>query len=214
MVQMLERRGIRSVLLPSAAGLALICLAMLNGRGAAQEAPRPAVAPPVIAVVDMARVLQGSEQWQDVLEENARLVQNRQRALDKKVRHVQVLRNEHESLPPGSAERQRKAGELQEAMNQLELTRREYEAEAAKRRATATRTCLATVGQAIASYARRHDIDIVLKRQNLGADDMQGMEPQLMMATTDVLYAADHLDISTAIIAELNAASRTPIQVK
>jgi len=206
-----RRAGSGALALAAAAAV----LALLAGRGRAQEAVQTAAAGrPTIAVVDMNRVLQASDQWRDMADERNRRMVNMTQALKNLTEKAQVLRNEFDAQPPGSPQRQAAAQELQVALQELQNTRIQFEQEADSLYGDALRTMFQQVSQVVADYAREHDIDLVLKKQTLEMDAADVPGQSLVLATTEVLYAREDLDISEAVIERLNAAYPGPIEVR
>jgi Skp family chaperone for outer membrane proteins len=222
MVRALRTARMAGWALPFAAVMGLVGVALAGGAGPASSAAsdraaaRPAMAATglVVAVVDTSRVLQGSAEWRDSVEERTRLTDNRKRSLSKLVRQIQGLRNDHDNLPPGSEERQKKAAEIQQVMAELERTQQQFQAESAREEGDATRAILTRVNQVVSDYAREHDVDLVLKKTDLSAAGLTAQGAQMLMVTADVLYANPDLDISEGVIEELNAGYKAPIQVK
>jgi len=208
-----ERAAVRWTVV-AAGVLALCCAAVLSVSGAT-GGPEPASARrgTAIAVVNLSKVLRRCAQWQDVTEERNRLLESRQRALNKLVRQAQVLRNEQENLPPGSEERQLKTAELKQALDELERKRQQFEAEAVKQYSEATRAMLASIDQTVSAYAQEQGLQLVLQSRDLAEAARGASDPQSVM-NADVLYAAAEMDISDAIVAALDAAYQGPIQVK
>ncbi len=199
----------------AAATIAVLCVVMLGADGlSGSESPQPATPQASVAVVDMAKLLHKSEEWQDLIAERKSMLDSRQRALDKLVRRVQVLRNEQEALPPGGEERRAKALEVQKAISELESTRRRYESEAAEQYSQAIRTMLGKVSRAVDAYAEEQGIQVVLKKQDLQLAGEQSLQPQLIMGTADVLYASPDLEITEGVIRKLNADYEGPIRVQ
>jgi Skp family chaperone for outer membrane proteins len=197
--------------------VAAAAFAALMGRaGRAQEpaASGKGVQGPVVAVVDMPKLLRGSAQWRDLAAQEARMLDDMQRVLAKLGRQVQVLRNEQANLPPGTDEARKKEADLQQAVAEHERTRRDLEAQIARQHNEAVRTILDRIGQAVGSYAQEHGVDLVLKKQSLNVGGPETVEQNLLMVAADVLYASPALDVSEAVIQKLNATYEAPIQVK
>ena len=196
-------------------GALVVALAALSARGAAQENQRPA--PPakaVVAVVDMGRVLAESKEWQNAVEERARMLDTTKRTLSKLMRKDQVLRNEYESLPPGSEERQNKATEIEAAVQEYQQTRQELDEKMARQHEESVRRLFGKLTRVVSSYAKEHGIQVVLKKQEFQPAEPGSVEQSLQIATTEVLYADPALDISDAVVERLNAESAGPIEVK
>jgi Skp family chaperone for outer membrane proteins len=160
----------------------------------------------------MSIVLAESERWQDGVNERRRLADRMTRALEKTDQHIQLLRNERENLPPDTDERRQKEQEIRQALQEREQKRREFEAEVTQHYDNAIRALLKDLNRAVNEYAAENDVDLVLKKQSLELTDREN--PQLLLATADVLYARADLDISDRIVRRLNAGYAGPIEVK
>ncbi len=205
---------------PTIAALALaaaIALFALLPPGGAQEAaaePSPGGKRPVVAVLDMSVVLRGSDQWRDMAEERTRRMETMRASIDNLTRQAQVLRSEFENLAPGTEESQAKARELDQALRQLQQKRQEFEQSIAQSYAEATRTLFDAVRRVVADYAEQNGIDLVLKQQQIDLDEPESPGQNIMLATTEVLYAAPELDISATVVERLNAEYPGPIEVQ
>ena len=207
------------VLALAVAGLALAAVARA---GSIAEAPKPPAAPalapgprtPVVAVVDMSAVVAGSAEWKDLAQERNRLTENAKQTLSNLTQKAQVLRNEYDNLPPGTDERTAKANELQASLQDLQKTQQQFETQIGQSYTAATRTIFAKVGKIVEAYAREHKIDLVLKKQTLDLTGPETLGQNIMLATTEVLYADPGLDISQFVTDKLNAAYSGPIEVK
>jgi Skp family chaperone for outer membrane proteins len=212
MVHQDGRRSAGTWWLAPLAGLAVAALALAAASHAAQQAEAaPALK---VAVVDMGRLLRQSVQWQDDVEERARLADGMDRTLDKHTRHVQVLRNEVENLPPGTDERRRKEAELEAALQERARTRLDFESRIARQHAESVRALFAEMERAVADHAAANDVHLVLKKQAIELSGPESVEQGLMIATAEVLYAHPSLDATDAVVEAMNAAYEGPIEVK
>jgi Skp family chaperone for outer membrane proteins len=201
---------------PYVLALAVAALLVASAVRAGGAAPAAAAGPrvPVVAVVDMSGVLSGSDEWKDMAQERNRMMENAKEALNNLTQKAQVLRNEYDNLPPGTEERTAKANELQAALQELQNSRQEFETQLSQSYSAATRSLFAKVGKIVEAYARENNIDLVLKKQTLDLTGPETLGQNIMLATTEVLYADPALDISKAVIERLNAAYTGPIEVK
>jgi Skp family chaperone for outer membrane proteins len=193
---------------------AVLCAVVGRVRGAEREAPVARTQGVTIAVVDMAGVLRGSQQWRDSVEERARLLDTVRRTLSKLSREVQVLRNDYENLPPSTDERTKKGAEVEAAMRNLEQARAENEAKVAQHQNESVRSFFSQLTTVVAAYARENGIHLVLKKQALDLAGPETVEQNLQIATAEVLFADAALDITPAIVERLNAAYPAPIEAK
>jgi Skp family chaperone for outer membrane proteins len=184
----------------------------------APAAPAAAAAPgprtPVVAVLDMSAVLNASDEWHDMGQSRNQLLQNAKEALNNLTQKAQVLRNEYDNLPPGTDQRTAKATELQNALQELQTSRQDYESQVSQSYTAATRTMFGKIDKIVAAYAREHGVDLVLKKQSMDLNGPDTLGSNIMLATTEVLYADSSLDISKAVIDRLNAEYKGPIEVK
>ena len=203
----------------------LLCLLAIAAASALASVPRAVSggerdAPAVlagglrVAVVDMDRVLQKSAEWRDSTEERTRILDRRKRALTNLSRSVQVLSNHYESLPPGTDERRSKGRQVEQALNELQQGRLEFDELIAQHHNEAVRRIFRKVSAAVKAYSEEHGINLVLKRQAFDFAGPETVEQGLMIATTEVLYADPALDISEAITQRLNAAYPAPIEAQ
>jgi len=196
-------------------GVAAAVLAIVGASAGAQQSQAAVPAAVMrVAVVDMTKVLQGSQQWRDAVEERARLVDTMKRTLNKLARQTQLLRNEYETLAPGTEERQSKAAEIEKALQEFQQTRLELEGKIAEQHEESVHRLFAKLNRVVSVYATEHGISLVLKKQDFQLAGPQSAEQSLQMATADVLYADAALDISEPIVAALNAEYAAPIEVK
>jgi len=196
-------------------GLVAVLAVWAAGWGTAQEGTGTAPAAGLrVAVVDMSHVLSASKEWRDAVEERTRLLDTMRRTLNKLTRRNQVLRNEYENLPPGTEERQQKAAEIEQALQEFQQTRLELEEQIARQHDRSVRSLFGKLNGIVASYAQQHGIQLVLKKQDVDLTEAETVEQSLQIATTEVLYADPALDISEAVVAELNAGYEGPIEVK
>lgn len=192
------------------AGGCLLGLALHAG-GAEQPEPGPALK---VGVVDMGRVLRSSEQWRDMAEERARLVQKMRETMQDLTRQVQVLRNEYANLPPGTDEKRQKAAELEQAVRDREQKRQEFEQEVGRSYSRATRRMFQKLSDAVAAYARERGLDLVLKKQSVDLEGPESLGQNIMLATAEVLYAGEKLDVTDAVVERMNAEYPGPVEVK
>lgn len=190
------------------------CLTLWAASGMAQE---PAPAPQSglsVAVVDISSVMQDSIDWQNATQKRMDLMERMKRTLSKQGQQVQVLRNEYESLPPGTEQKLQKQAELREAMTGLQQARVDFEEQLAQQHEKALRSFFSKLQDAVSGYARENELDLVLKKQSMDLSRPGSPGQNLQLATTEVLYARSELDISEAIVQRLNADIAEPIEAK
>jgi len=194
--------------LPAPAVLAaalLIGVAFAAGEpeGAGKPAPAPAAALKV-AVVDLDKVFDKSEEWKDCQEESRRMADRLRRTGDKYEAQRRILTSELENLPPGE-ERDRKGAELRATAEEAQSTTARLQADLVRQRRESLGKVFNRVGGIIARYAEENGIDLVLKRQDLRVSPDQPAEMNVVLTTAHVLYARASFDITDEIIKRLNA---------
>jgi Skp family chaperone for outer membrane proteins len=181
-------------------------LLLLDGRPQTVSAAAPAErnAGFRVAVVDVEKVLQGSQQWADC-EEQQREVRDRMvRALSKLEAQLRVLRSEYENLPPGTPAARDKAAQLDAASRQYQEARMNFEREMETKRADAMSSIFNKIGGIVEQYARENDLDLVLKKRRFAGSAATPLDLSLYTAA-DVLFARESFDITDEVIRRLNA---------
>lgn len=204
-------------------GLALAaCLLLAPGTGsvsagAAQEQPpghpeEEARDPHLvlrIAVVNVDRVFEDCEEWEDVRDQLRRLREKAASTLRKYERQIRLLRSEYENLPPGTELADRKRDEIQSALEEYQQSRGEFEERLSRRRTQAISAMLRRIDAEVRGYALENDIDLVLKAGEVRlipeADPELSSAALRRAAIADVLYARQRYDISEEIVHRLNA---------
>ena len=194
--------------------VAIICCAAWIALAAEDSSAQNAPAGLRIAVVDMQKVLSKSKQWQDAAEERMQLLQNAKTTLAKLTEQAQVLKNDYDSLPPGTKEQAEKKRQVAEAIQKLQQVNRDFETKITAHHNKSARLVFQNISDAVKSYAEENDLSLVLKKQTIDTSQTGGAEQNLLLATTEVLYASPELDISAAIIERLNADYSGPIEAK
>jgi len=190
------------------AALALVFAAVLAaqqsgpGAGEAQDlAPRPLR----LAVVDLDQVLAGSEEGKEYHLARMQLLETRRRVLELHDRQLRTLQNELEGLPPGTDKTIEKRSAIEAALRALSRTELEFDRQLEAQRIEAVGKVFNKINAVLEQYAREHDLDVVLKRQDLQVSPANAGGLSILMATADVLYVNDRYDVTDAIIRQLNA---------
>ncbi|MFW6044297.1 MAG: OmpH family outer membrane protein [Planctomycetota bacterium] len=165
-----------------------------------------------LAVVNVDRVLEESRQWQDRREELDQMRERMQNTIDRKERGIRVLEGEYENLPQGTERAQKKRNEIQEAMEDYQETRRDFERELAEKRDRFLTDVMTKINEAVEALAEERDLDLVLKAADPEMSE-DGTEESAMdrgallqrASVADVLFARDRLDISDRVIERLDA---------
>ena len=169
---------------------------------------------PRIAVIDVAQVFEQSLRWADVLRERRDLMSQMERSLEARQKQVRVFQNEYQNLAPGSDTAETARENYMKALEDFETSRQEYQAQVSDQITRSLRGMLGDVSKVVADYARENGIDLVLKRWNLESAPTSDIQVQEIMAAMDVLYAADRLDITGAIVERLNSSYPREIEEK
>ena len=191
------------------AALALVFAAVLTAQQPGPrdgEAQHPAPPRPLrLGVVDIDQALAGSEEGRDYLLAHMQLAEKRRSVLEKHERQLRILRNELEGLPPGTDKTIEKRAAIEAALRARERDELEFDRQIEARRIDAVGKIFNKVNAAIEQYARQHELDVVLKRQDLQVSPANAGGLSVLMATADVLYVNERYDITDEIIRQLNA---------
>jgi Skp family chaperone for outer membrane proteins len=196
-------------------GAALIALALAIGAAPAggQSKDAPAAGSGLrLAVVDVQKVFEQSQEWQDRQEKHRRLLDATRRSLAKYDRQVRVLRSEYENLPPGTDAVVEKRAQLEAALKEYQVAQDELERQLRAQRTESLSQMWGKINSLLEQYARANGIDLVLKKRGVQPSGAETAELGLIMATTDVLYVSERFEITNEIIKELNA--QYPAEIK
>ena len=165
-----------------------------------------------LAVIDLDKVLGQSQEWADFQEEHHRLQRKVERTLNKAEQQIQVLRSEYENLPPGSDAADEKRDKLRQQLGEYRQTKQNLQNEVRKHRVEALSDMFNKISRTVSEHAQRHEIDLVLKKQDLSVSATNPAEVGVIVATADVLYTRDEFDISAKIASALN--DQYPAEIK
>ncbi|MFP4027212.1 MAG: OmpH family outer membrane protein [Candidatus Brocadiia bacterium] len=167
-----------------------------------------------IAVVDLDRILKESERWKDFLNEHEQMEQKAKRTLKKYQTQIRILRSDYENLPQGTERAAKKRSKIRTAVEEYQKVKSKFETEMQNHRLESLSDMFNTINEIITLHAREHDLDLVLKKQDLSVSASQPKELGVIVATADVLFAENKFDITHDILKELNARYPGEIQEK
>lgn len=167
-------------------------------RGADQD--QPAAFP--VAVVDMAKVLNGYKPLNERKEEQQKLFQKAEEAAKGRVDEVKRLEEELKGIKPGSAEHKRLFEEMQAKVRDFEGFRRQQQLTLMEGQAKTLLWAYERVVEQIQQYADAHQIKLVIQ---INPIPVEGKPPQEIIAglNRQVIYQ-NTLDITEEIIQALN----------
>lgn len=167
-----------------------------------------------VAVVDLSGVFRASEEWKDYEAKRRDMLEKMERTLGKLQRQAQVLRSEYQNLAPGTEERASKRQELQEALQKFQETQNNFQQDVSQKYNDFLYTMFTRVSEEVKKYAEENEIDVVLKKTRLEKSPAAPEQTDLLIATANVLYAGQRVDITDQIAERLNANYPGQIEVK
>ena len=196
----------------AACALAVLCAVLAGDRvKAAQNSvpdnpPNPAPVTALrLAVVDLDRVFEQSDEWQDHQEQRSQLTDAMRRTLSKYDRQIRLLRDEYADLLPGTTAAAEKVTAIEAAVREFRAEEEQFEQRVNAQYTKSLSAMFSKIAAVLDAYAEANSIDLVLKKQNLRASSATSAEMGIIMATADVLYVSDRFDVTEAIIKQLNA---------
>lgn len=191
--------------------VAAVVWAVSSGLNQAQ--PLAAAGGTRVAVVDLFRVFNAFEQTEVLNQKMAEFRQQIQEEGKKKIELIQIEQKTLEQFTPDSAEWYRKNRQIKEMQLELRIWESLKKEDIEENYLRWVRRTYETVNAEIQAAAKRHGFDIVITR-----DEMEE-EPDARLGTTErrqlllqqilnrkVVYAADGVDISHEVLANLNSA--------
>jgi len=171
-------------------------------------APRAANTPVRIGVVDFRRVLDGYEKMKDVETE----MTNKQKSLraEAKKRHseIQQLSARLAMHTPGSEAYEKTEREITTKKAEFETWTKVETRKMLDKERNVIREVYRDLELASANYARSTGLNLVLKSDQIGLTSSSVRELDLRVTLKKVLYFADTLDITDAIVRDLNVVYR------
>lgn len=169
---------------------------------------------PTIAVVNLSGIFQATEQWEDYQAKHQDSLEKMERTLSKLERNLRVLRSEYQNLAPGTDARESKRKEMEEGLKEFQEKKASFQQEISKSYNEFLYKMFRKVTTAVEEYASENSIDVVLKKTNLKQSPTAPSQTDLMIATTNVLYAGKTVDITDQIANKLNSEYPGQIEVK
>jgi len=169
---------------------------------------------PTIAVVNLSGVFRATEQWKDYQAKHQESLEEMQRSLSKLEKNARILRSEYENLAPGTDARKSKRDELEKALQEFQTKKNSFQQDISKKYNEFLYKMFRNVTTTVEEYADQNNIDIVLKKTNLQQSPTAPSQTDLMIATTNVLYAGEKVDITDQVTKKLNSEYPGQIEVK
>ena len=133
------------------------------------------------------------------------MLETTRRALSNYERQLRVLRSDYENLPPGTEAAAQKRAQWDEALREAQKAKEEWEGKLSAQRAQSLSQMGRKINALIEQHAKTHGLDLVLKKRDWRLAASRPEELNVVLATMDVLYASERLDITESIVKELNA---------
>ena len=197
-----------------AALLACGTILLLSITSTAGAASSDSGTPPTIAVVDLSGIFRTTEEWKDYQATHQKSLEKMERVLSKLERNLRVLRSEYQNLAPGTDARKSKRKELEEGLKEFQKEKSNFQQQISKDYNDFLQKMFRKVTGAVEKYARENGIDMVLKKTNLKQSPTSPSQTDLMIATTNVLYAGKQIDITDQVAEKLNSEYPGQIEVK
>lgn len=155
-----------------------------------------------VAVVDMAKVLNGYKQLNERKEEQQKLFQKAEESARGRVEEGKRLEEELKAAKPGSAEHKRLFEELQGKLKEFEQFRRQQQQALMESQAKMLLWAYERVVEQVQQYSDAHQIKLVIQ---LNPIPVEGKPPQEIIAgmNRQVIYQ-NTLDITDEILQALN----------
>lgn len=147
-----------------------------------------------IAVVDLFKILNESEEGKKAVGELQSMVDSRQKTLEEKQKKIQALREEYDKKRAVLSEdaRKSKEEEIERLGRELQRTAADYQVELQKKQNEITQSMLKEIRQIINEYAKKEDYNLILEK-----------------AEQIVLYSTPEVDITDKIISLFNQKTST-----
>jgi Skp family chaperone for outer membrane proteins len=201
---------------PAAGVLLAGAVLVFVGRSWSDGKSRPAAARPRVAVVNLSYVLKNYEKFktlQDGLRAKVAPLEKRSRALQTQ---AESLKKDHDAPDIQPDKREQIERTLLQVQRQLEDFQVEARAQIRKEEEKTLLELYADVGDAAASYAKAHGIELVLQYSDAAPDNPAELNQpfnvsrKVQSQACLPLYAASGVDVSRELIAALNEKLRRP----
>lgn len=146
-----------------------------------------------IAVVDLYRVLNESEEGKKAVSELQSMLDKRQKELEEKQKKIQSLKEEYDKKKAVLSEEARKSkeDEIERLSRELQRTAADYQVELQKKQNEITQSMLKEIRQIINEYAQKEGYSLVVEK-----------------AEQLILYTTPEVDITDKIISIFNQKTR------
>uniref|UniRef100_A0A7C4EPB4 OmpH family outer membrane protein n=1 Tax=Thermodesulfovibrio aggregans TaxID=86166 RepID=A0A7C4EPB4_9BACT len=152
-----------------------------------------------VAVVDLYRVLNESEEGKKAISELQSMLEQRQKTLEEKQKKIQSLKEDYEKKKAVLSEdaRKSKEEEIERLSRDFQRTAADYQVELQKKQSEITQSMLKEVRQLINDFAQKEGYSlIIVKDENL------------------ILFTTPDVDITDKIILLFNQKTKQPVQKK
>ena len=159
-----------------------------------------------VAVIDLQQVIDQSAQQKAYQQQNAAKGEELKAENDRRRGELQSMLTQLEPLNPGSEPWLAKRDEIQEKQTSLQVWVQVAEQQANLERARQFATLYTAANEATAKVAQAQGIDVVL--QGGAMPDLMRLNPEQLQSVAQnrkVIYAADELDITQAVLARIDA---------
>jgi Skp family chaperone for outer membrane proteins len=186
--------------LATIAGLA--CSAALAVTAAAGEGP---AAPPRVAIVDVEKVLTDYKKSGDIYKDIEKELEPLANALKQKARYLREEQQRVASDPRADKlDLLKRKHKIEMDMAEVERDEREFNERRAELEVKALEDVYGDMIAAVAKYSKENGLDLVIKQQVSTSRTRSTTTVRMRIAAQTVLYAAPQLDITEAILKQMN----------
>ncbi|HRU06215.1 MAG TPA: OmpH family outer membrane protein [Candidatus Brocadiia bacterium] len=188
--------------------LTFVAVLALAGAALAAEAARPAK----VGVVDLTRVFESSDRAKELNREAAEMMRQYTARLNSAKERVRELSSSAAEFAMGTPQRQEQEKKLEEMVKTARLLQQEAYAKENSARVRNTLAVYQDVNAAAEAVARRMGLDLIIRQRSLPQHTDEEMDNMpinaliLEISQRTALYQAPDLDVTDAVIKELNAA--------
>lgn len=166
-----------------------------------------------VAVVNLPRLFNGLSEWKDYQEELRKKNQQMERVNRALSKELEVLDGEIKQLAMGTEERTLKEDELMRKKQEWQLKMNQYSSQMARMTGQFLEKLYRNVLVEVDSYAKAHDIDLVMKTQSIDAGK-ERIPLQTQVDVNTIIYAGNRADITDDITAIMNKKYGKLLEVK
>ena len=184
------------------AGLA--CAAALAGSALA-AAGEGAAAPPRVAIVDVEKVLTDYKKSGDIYKDIEKELEPLANAIKQKAKYIREEQQRIASDPRADKiELLRRKQKIEMDMAELDKEEKEFGDRRAELEVKALEDVWDDLVAAVAKYAKDNGLDLVIKQQVSTSKTRSSTTVRMRIAAQTVIYAAAQLDITEAILKQMN----------